>query len=289
MSEEIKRPRKRRVSYLSTFVSITLVLFLVGLFGVLVVNINQIQKYLKENLEVSLYFHEDTRDADIQMIRSQLEDHEAVRNISFVSKEEARIIMQEEMGEEAIDVIGYNPFPSSLKVNFNEAYAVPDSISSFVSEYEESNFVKEVFYQKAFIGNLEKNIRLAGTLILILAIIFLVVVIGLINSTLRLTMFSNRFLIKTMQLIGATGWFIRKPFVFRSVWIGVLGATTAVLLLIVIIWQFSEQLQVYAEYQNYINYLAIFAALYAFAIIITFVASLFAVNKYLRLKIDDLY
>lgn len=284
-----KQPTKRKVSYASTSVSITLVLFLVGIFGLLVFHANQLKDYMKENVQVSIYFVENMREPDIKRIESRLEERPSIDRIKYVSEEEAKELMKKNLGEDAVEVLGYNPYPASLDVYFKADYAHSDTLEQFQSEWEGKPDVREVQYQKALVQNIDKNVRIAGAIVLGLAIIFLIIAIVLINSTIRLSLFAKRFLIKSMQLVGATRWFIRKPFILRSLLHGLIGGIVATLLLMGMLYFAQEQFPFVNVWKGFSFYLMLFPGLILMGVIITGFSSLFAVNKYLKMKLDDLY
>lgn len=282
-------PRKRRVSYIPTIVSITLVLFLLGMFGLLVFYANQLQTYLKENVQVSVLFMEDAHEPDILKLKTSLEREPHVNDVEFISKEEAKAQMKEDLGDNALEILGYNPFPPSLDVYFEAEYAHADSIMAFKQEMEEQQDVKEVYYQETLIKNIDQNVRIAGAVILVLAVIFLLIAIALINSTIRLSLYSKRFLIKTMQLIGATWWFIRKPFILRAVLHGFLGAIFAALLLAGSLYIVKRQFPFITLFQTYEFYAILLGIMMVLGILIAGITSFFSVNKYLRMRLEDLY
>jgi len=281
--------RKRRVSYIPTIVSITLVLFLLGIFGLLVFSANQLQTYLKENVQVSVLFMEDTHEPDILKLKTSLEREPHINDVKFISKEQAKSEMKENLGENALEILGYNPFPPSLDVFFEAEHAQTDSIMAFKQAMEEKQAVKEVYYQETLIENIEQNVRIAGAVILVLAVIFLLIAIAFINSTIRLSLYSKRFLIKTMQLIGATWWFIRKPFILRAVLNGFLGAIFAALLLAGSMYIVKRQFPFINLFQTYEFYAILFGLMMIVGILIAGITSFFSVNKYLRMRLEDLY
>lgn len=284
-----KQPSKRKVSYASTSVSITLVLFLVGIFGLLVYHANQLKDYMKENVQVSIYFVDDVREPDIKRIQSRLEKRSSVDRIQYVSEEEAKKLMRENLGEDAVEVLGYNPYPASLDIYFKADYTHSDTLQQFKNDWEDRSVVREVQYQQALVENIDKNVRIAGAIVLGLAAIFLIIAIALINSTIRLSLFAKRFLIKSMQLVGATRWFIRKPFILRSMLHGLIGAVVAILLLVGVLYGVQDQFPFIDFWKGWPFYTILFPGLIIMGVIITGLSSLFAVNKYLRMKLDDLY
>lgn len=232
---------------------------------------------------------EDAHEPDILKLKTSLEREPHVKEVKFISKEQAKSEMKENLGENALEILGYNPFPPSLDVFFEAEYAQADSIMAFKQAMEEKQAVKEVYYQKTLIENIEQNVKMVGAVILVLAVIFLLIAIAFINSTIRLSLYSKRFLIKTMQLIGATWWFIRKPFILRAVLHGFLSAIFAALLLAGSMYIIKRQFPFLNLFQNYEFYAILFGLMMVLGILIAGITSFFSVNKYLRMRLEDLY
>ncbi len=282
------KPRRKRGSYFSPLVSITLVLFLTGLFSILVVYADRLKDYLKENIQINIIFDDFARDADIVRLQNILENDRRVKETRYISKEEAKKIMMEELGENSIEILGFNPFPPSLEINFYHEYAMIDSIESFKEEMLAYPFVKEVSYQKVILDHIDKNVRIAGMIILAFMIMFLVIAIVLINNTVRLTMYSQRFIIKTMQMVGATKSFIIRPFIIRSISFGLLGGLLANLLVGIVLYGTDRQIPLEELGDVRVNILVAIGIL-VMGVFITGVSSYYSVTKYLKMKLDDLY
>jgi cell division transport system permease protein len=280
--------RRKKASYFSPLVSITLVLFLTGLFGLLIFYADKLKDFLKENVQVSIIFRDDTKEPDIFRIQKMMQNETFIIKTDYVSKDEARKIMIKELGEDAVNILGFNPFPSSLDVYFKASYAQVDSIDAFKVKMEKYPFVKEVSYQRVILENIDKNVKIIATVILGFMLIFLLIAIVLINNTIRLTLFSKRFLIKSMQLVGATQGFIRKPFIIKAINFGILGGVIANILLAVLIYLLNKYLP-YTVIGNFKLNILLALLLIVFGIIITFFSSYFSVKRYLKLKLDDLY
>jgi cell division transport system permease protein len=284
---KIKNKRKR-VSYFSPLISITLVLFLTGLFGFLIIYADRLKDFLKENVQISIIFRDDTKEADIIRIQKMLNDEKNIRLTDYISKDKAREIMTKELGEDAAGILGFNPFPSSLDIFFIADFAQVDSIENFKSRMEKYPIVKEVSYQKVILENIDKNVRIIGTVILSFMIIFLFIAIILINNTIRLNLFSKRFLIKSMQLVGATQSFIKKPFIVKAVNFGILGGFLANCLLATIFIIANKYLP-YPIINNLKINILVGVLLILFGALITFLSSYYSVKRYIKLKLDDLY
>lgn len=281
--------RKLRSSYVTTVISISLVLFLLGIIGLLFLNAHRLSTYVKENLGFTVLVNDNSREAEVQRLQKILNASEFVREANYVSKDEAADIMQEELGEDFVDFLGYNPLLSSIEVKVFAEYANPDSMA--VIENQVLNFpqVKEVYYQKNLLHAVNDNIEKISLVLGGFTILLMVIAIALINNTIRLSVYSRRFLIKTMQLVGATRGFIRKPFLATGILNGLAGATIAIILLSLLIYGLSSELQGMIGFGNIVLVGILFAIVVVLGILITLISTFFAVNKYLRLKADDLY
>ena len=211
-----------------------------------------------------------------------------VKSTDFITKEEAAKILQQDLGEDFVEFLGYNPLLSSIDVHLKADYANVDSISNIETELLKNEEVKEVYYQKSLVDLVNKNVKTIGLVILIFSSL-LIICIALINNSIRLSIYSKRFLIKTMQLVGATQGFIRKPFIVRGVKHGVYGAFIAILLLSGVIYLMQKQIPELIELQDIDLFVTLFVFVIILGVFITFVSTLLAVRKYVRLKTDDLY
>ncbi|PWD99715.1 cell division protein FtsX [Marinilabilia rubra] len=281
--------RKLRSSYVTTVISISLVLFLLGIIGLLFLNAHRLSTYVKENLGFTILVNDNSREAEVQRLQKILNASDFVREANYVSQDEAAEIMQEELGEDFVDFLGYNPLLSSIEVKVFAEYANPDSMA--VIENQVLNFpqVKEVYYQKNLLHAVNDNIEKISLVLGGFTILLMVIAIALINNTIRLSVYSRRFLIKTMQLVGAARGFIRKPFLITGILNGLAGATIAIILLSLLIYGLSNELQGMIGFGNIVLVGILFAIVIVLGILITLISTFFAVNKYLRLKADDLY
>ncbi len=281
--------KRKRVSYASTTISITFVLLLIGLFGLMSFHANQLKDFLKENLQVSIYLLQDTKEPTILQIRSQIQEQPSVTRVSYTSKEEARELMAKNLGQEAGEVLGYNPYPPSLDVYFKSEYARADTIAAFAKNWEEHRLVKDVNYQQVLINNINRYVRISGLVIAGLAVIFGFIAFTLINSTIRLNMYAKRFLIKSMQLVGAGRWFIRKPFILRAMRSGAIGGLLACLFLTILILMARQWFPFIGLKAHTLFYGMLAGFLILAGVLISGIASLVAVNKYLKMRLDDLF
>ena len=274
-----------------------MVLFMMGVFGLLIIYAGQLKDFLRENLQVNVIFYDEAKEADIIRLQKMIENEQYVRQTDYVTKEMARQIMQKELGEDSEAILGFNPFPASLDVYFRSSYATVDSIESFKSRITKYPIVKEVAYQKVLLENLQNYVRFGAIVILTLMIVFLIMAVVLINNTIRLTLYSRRFLIKSMQLVGATQSFIRRPFIIRAVVIGVLGGFIADLLvpaLVFLVFRYYAKPNIAPDLKfsdmldfRVMAFLSLF--LLVFGAFISGISSFYSVKRYLRLKLDELY
>lgn len=289
-NSDIKYQRRRlRTSYFSTILSISLVLFLMGLMGFLLINARRISNNVKENIGFEVILKEEVKEAEIMQFRKSMDASDFVRTTRFISKDEAAKDLEQKIGEDFIKFLGYNPLSSAIEVKLKAEYAHPDSIGWIEKEMTQSPIVKEVFYEKNLVNMVNENVNKISFVLLGFTVLLLIISIALINNTIRLSIYSKRFLIKTMQLVGATPNFIRKPFLFRSMRHGVYSGMIAILLLggsLYLLYNQVPELFVLEDVELF-GILAI--VIIVLGMLISSVSTLIAIGKYLKLKIDDLY
>ncbi len=287
--EESLIGRKLKTSYITTVVSITLVLFVLGLLGLVLVNARMLSNHVKENLGFSIVLADKATNEQINGLMQKIESMPAVKSCQFVSSDDAAKELQEELGEDFISFLGYNPLFPSIDVRLNASYANTDSLKIFEKEVLKNNIVVEVSYQANLVSMVNDNVNKISIALLVFSILLVFIAIALINNTIRLSVFSKRFLIKSMQLVGATQSFIRKPFVVKGVLQGLTGAVLAVTLLAGLIVFAERQIPEIAMLQNLRLVLIIFASITLKGILISWVSTYFAVKKYLGIKTDELF
>lgn len=293
MSQQEKYVKRRlRASSVSTVVSISLVLFMLGLVGLIVLTSEKLSVIVKENIGFSVYLKDNSKEVDIIQIQKYLDAAVYVKTTEFISKEEAVKILREELGNEE-DFLsfldGYNPLPASIDIVLNSQYATPDSIAWIEKELTKSEIVKEVVYSKSLVHLVNENVRKISFFILIFSGLLFIIAIALINNTIRLSIYSKRFLIKTMQLVGATKRFIRKPFVIKGIFHGIYGALIAIILLTGVLYIAQKEIPELIELQDLEIIGTLFIIVIILGILISWISTLLAVRKYLRLKTDELY
>jgi cell division transport system permease protein len=287
--ESSKASRKIKTVYFSTVISIALVLLMTGLLGLILVHAKNLSNYVKENIVLNIILNDSASEADITALQKQIQTNPYVLKTQYISKETAARTLTKDLGEDFVEFLGYNPLLSSLDVYMKAQYANNDSIQLFTQKLSKNPLVKEVVYQRSLINMVNQNIRGIGLVILAFAAILLLIAIALINNTIRLAIYSQRFLIKSMQLVGATKGFIRKPFLGYGILHGLLAGFIAIILLLITLYVAQQQLPEMIILQNWFEFGIVFAAVILTGILISGLSTWFAVSKFLRLKIHNLY
>jgi cell division transport system permease protein len=287
---EEKYYRKRlRSSYITTVVSISLVLFMLGLLGLTILHARKLSDYVKENIGFSIIMKDNIKEAGIIKLQKILDATEYVKSTKYITKEEAAKEFAAELGEDFTSFLGYNPLLPTIEVRFNAEYANNDSLAVIKKKILEDSNVKEVFYQESLVDVVNKNVRKISFILFGFSLLLMVIAIALINNTIRLSVYSKRFLIRSMQLVGATRRFISRPFIMIGILQGVIGAIVAILLLIGIIYIAQRELPELVSLQDIDMFLSLFGMVILSGILISWLSNYFAVRKYIRLKTDSLY
>lgn len=281
--------RKLRSSYATMIISISLVLFLLGIIGFLMLNANRLSVYVKENLGFTVLIKDNSREAEVMRLQKILNAAPYVRVAEYINKEQAADLLRDELGEDFVEFLGYNPLLASIEVKLSAAWANPDSMARIEAQVMGFPEVKEVHYQKNLLQAINENVRRISIILGAFSLLLLLIAMALINNTIRLSVYSRRFLIRTMQLVGATRGFIRKPFLFKSILHGLAGATVAILLLSTVIYGVSNELDGVIGFSDVLMIGVLFGFVVFIGIVFTSVSTFFAVNKYLRLRTDELY
>lgn len=281
--------RKTNTIYISTVISIALVLLMIGLLGLILVHAKNLSNYVKENIVLNIIVNEGAKEVDITALDKQLAANPYVLRTIYVNKDLAARNLTKDLGEDFVEFLGYNPLLPSIDVYMKADYANNASIQTFTSQLSKNPLVKEVIYQKSLIDMVNQNIRGIGLVILAFAGILLIIAVALINNTIRLAIYSQRFLIKSMQLVGATKGFIRKPFLAYGILHGLLAGLIAIILLLLTLYLAQQQVPEMIILRNWFEFIIVFAAVIGIGILISGLSTYFAVSKFLRLKIHDLY
>ncbi len=281
--------RRLQTSSVTVIVSLSLVLFLLSLVGWALMNASKLTEHYKENIGFQVYLKESAGNADIEKLRKELDAAPYVKSAIYKTKEEAAEEMKTETGEDFISFLGYNPLPVSINVNLRYEYANADSVAWIEKEITANRNVREVVYQKVLIENVNDNAEKIGLAIGFFAAILIFISLVLINNTIRLSIYSKRFLIRTMYLVGATQAFIRKPFIWKGVRIGIISGIIAFALLVAWIFTITRYIPELLVLQEENLLAMLFAAIVILGILISGFSSALAVRRYLRLKAEDLY
>ncbi len=290
MAKELKYNRRRlQTSYLSTVIGITLVLYMMGVLGLVILHAKKISDYVKENIGFSIIMNDDVKEADIFMLQKTLDATSYVKQTEYITPEQAANELMEDLGEDFISFLGYNPLLPSIEVKLNAQYANNDSLEVIKNQLLENQNIKEVDYQKSLVHLVNENIKRVGLILLAVSVLFLFIAIALINNTIRLAVYSKRFIIKSMQLVGATQSFIRRPFIAKGVVQGVIAAILTIVLLALTLYWSQKTIPELVDVQNIDLYLLLFGFVLLLGMIIAWISTYFAVRKYLKIKTDYLY
>lgn len=282
--------RRLRTSYITSVISITLVLFLLGFFGLIVLHAKKISTHVKENIQVTVFMKRNANEADILRMKKTLDASDGIKSTKYISSLQAAETFQKEIGEDFLEFLdGENPIHASLQVFLNEDYANVDSLTSISNRISAEESVEEVQFHKDYVQTINDNIAKLSIFFLVFSSLLLLIAIILINNTIRLSIFAHRFIIRTMNLIGATQGFIRKPFIFRGVIQGIISALLSIGLLIAVLFKLSTYAPDLINLTNLDLYLMLFGCVLLVGIIISWWSTFFAVRKYLRMKLDNLY
>lgn len=288
-SENKHSKRRLRSSYLTTIISISLVLFMLGMLGLIILNAKQISNHVKENIGFSIILNEGIKPQEVKHIKDLLDTEPFVKETEFIDPDAAAKEFQEALGEDFVTFIGENPLLPSIDVKLNAAYANPDSLANIGAALMENPKVKEVFYQPDLVEAVNKNMKKISLYLLGFSALLLIIAMALINNTIRLAIYSKRFLIKTMQLVGARHSFIRRPFVMQGIGNGIVAAFIAIGLIVTFLYYLQQQMPELIDFQNIELYGALFIIVIFLGIIISWISTNLAVRKYLRIESGDLY
>ena len=276
-------------SYFSVILSISFVLFLLGVLGLFLINGKKIASHFKEQIAMSIYFKDNAKDIEITQLQKKIQLDSATKSIKFIAKEEAAEKYIRDIGEDFLEFLGYNPLLNSIDINFNSIYVNTTSLEKRKKEIESIDFVDEVVYDSPLVKLLDENIKKITLILLFITSIFVFIAVLLINSSIRLSIYSKRFLIKTMQLVGATKSFVRKPFIWSHVRLGIISSIISLIALTIIIIQLDKylpELNILKE-ANELTFL--FISIISLGIGITALSTFFATQRYLNLKSNSFY
>ncbi|HNR49661.1 MAG TPA: permease-like cell division protein FtsX [Bacteroidia bacterium] len=290
MSDDNKLARKAlRSSYISTVISISLVLFLIGSLGVLLLNAKYLSDYIRENVVLTILLKQDAAEQDIQNLKSQLEGNAYVSSVNYITREQAAEDLQKDLGEDFTTFLGFNPLLPVLEVKLKPEYAEESNLNQLKETVQQKGIVKESYFQESLLNAINKNIRNISLIILGFSLVLFFIAGALINNTIRLSLYAKRLLIKSMKLVGATRNFIRKPFILQGVLQGLYGAIIANLLLVATFYYAKTQIPEIIAFENPMNLGIVMAIVVFLGIFISGMSTYFAVNKYLRQRTEDIF
>jgi len=290
MTEDFKDARKtQRNSRFSTVISISLSLFITGMLGVLLLHAHKLGTYVRENIEVSLILKPETDSVEAAQFLKNLQASPAIRSAVYISKEEAVKLLQQDLGEDFINFLGYNPLYGSIELSFNAGFTDELMIRRFVDSMRNQPLVSEVQYQPSLVDSINRNVRTISWILLGFSILLVLVAIALINNTIRISLYARRLLIKSMLLVGATKGFILKPFLVKSIWNGLVSGVIAIVLLSGLLYFATLKIPELGLIQDLtlVGYVA--AGLILFGMLLSFICTWLAVNRYLRYRTTQLY
>ncbi len=288
--KEGKIKNKVRGAYLTSLVSISMVLLLLGIVGWMILGASFLSNYVKENICFSLIIKNDVREADIKQYQKTLDAKNFIKATEYITKEDAANSLQEELGEDFISTLGYNPLSATLNVYLIADYAHPDSIAKIENFFlTESDIVEELAYQHNLLGLINDNINKISLVLLVFSAALLVISLALINNTVRLMIFSKRFIINSMRLVGAKRSFIRKPFLISGALQGFFSSLIAIAILSAIFYFVNKHIGEVVSLIDPLIIVSLYAILIIIGMLLTSISTYFSVNKYLKLKTSNLY
>jgi cell division transport system permease protein len=280
---------KLRSSYVTLVVSVSLVLFLLGILGLVLINARELSDYFRESLSFSVMLDDDAKEADIRMLQKDLDAKAYVKSTEYISKDEAAAKMKEELGEDFISFLGDNPLPPSIDVYLLSNYTHPDSVAKIEKYILLYPFVKEVFYQESLLFLINENVNKISLFLLIISSFLFLIALTIINNTIRLSIYSKRFIIRTMQLVGATRSFIRRPFLIQSAFHGFISALVALILLLGLLYLIEKEFFMMFTFESTRLLLLLGAVIIFIGVLINLISTYFSVNRYLGISEDKLY
>jgi cell division transport system permease protein len=291
MSKSFERYQKRKLisSYFSVVLSIGLVLFLLGVLGLLVLNTKKLADHFKEQIKISVFLKDNAKEVEVDQLQKSLVMSDYTKSAVYVSKEEAAEVHSAEIGENFLDFLGYNPLKNSIDVALKADFVSTEQVEEIASELAKKDYVEEVSYDKPLIALLTDNVKRISFWILIASAIFTLIAVLLINSSIRLSIYSKRFIIKTMQMVGATKRFIRRPFIWTNIKLGMLGSLIALMALGAVLYYVDMNFPELNLLQDFMILSILFVSVFVLGVLISLISTYFATQRFLNLRTDDLY
>ena len=291
MSEKSSSKRRVAGSYFMSMMSIALVLFLLGVFALLMMHAQKLSNHIRENIGFEIIMNSNVKESNILKLQKELDAMPAVKSTEYITKDEAMRRLSEDLGEDFMQWLGNeeNPLLPSIDVRFNAAWANNDSIMVIQNQLRKNPDIKEIYYQKSLVGVINQNVRRIGIALVAASLILLIIAITLIRNTIRLSIYSKRFLVRSMQLVGATPAYIRRPFIRSGITQGFFGALLADLLLALLLYGLNQRLPELALVQDYKIVVGILVGIICLGILLGGLSTRLALRKYLHADIDRLY
>ncbi|HQX03649.1 MAG TPA: permease-like cell division protein FtsX [Flavobacterium sp.] len=291
MASSFEKYQKRRLisSYFSVVLSVFLVLFLLGILGLFVINSKKISNDFKEEIPMSVYFKDNANDSVLKSFGTMLKESAFVKTDTFVSKEMAASKHKDIIGEDFMQFLGFNPLQNSYDINLKADFVQADSIKTIEQKFKENKFISDIVYDKHLVDLVNDNVKKITFWILVITGFLALIAVLLINSSMRLSIYSNRFIIKTMQMVGATKSFIRKPFIMRSIKLGVVGALLAIVAIIGVLFYIDTNFPKLGILDDQLMIGAVLLGVLVLGVLISWFSTFFATQKFLNLRTDDLY
>ncbi|WP_299337417.1 permease-like cell division protein FtsX [uncultured Psychroserpens sp.] len=291
MSTSFDRYQKRKLisSYFSVVISIALVLFLLGCLGLLVLNAKKVADHFREQVVVTIYLNDSAKEVEVNQLQKSLAMAEYTKDAKYVSKEEAAQIVKSDIGEDFMEFLGANPLQNSIDVYLKADYVTNETLDGITSELANKAFIEDIKYDNDLVEIMNNNVKKITFWVLILSALFTLIAVLLINSSIRLAVYSKRFIIKTMQMVGATKRFIRRPFVFKSIQLGIIGAIVALIGMGVVLYYLNITFPELELLQKPVLIGALFIGVFLLGILITWISTFIATQRFLNLKTDQLY
>ena len=291
MSASFEKFQKRRVitSYFSVVLSIFLVLFLLGVLGLFVINSKRLSDNFKEEIAMTVFFKTEATDSVIKAFNSELKTAKFAKSFEYVSKEKAAEKHMKVIGEDFMQFLGVNPLQNSFDIHLKADYITNEGIAKIENRLRKNDMIADIVYDKQLVTLVNDNIKNISMWILIVSCVFALVSVLLINSSLRLSIYANRFIIKTMQMVGATKSFIRKPFIQRSVYLGLIGSALAIVALIGVLIYIQTTFPSLGILEDKLAIAIVLVGVLVLGVVITWISTFFATQRFLNLRTDDLY
>ncbi len=280
---------KIKSSTFSIVISMSLVLFLLGILGFLLINANNLSNQVKQNIGFSVMIKENVKDVDVLQLQKLIDSKAYSLETNWVRKEDAATQLQEQLGEDFIAFLGYNPLLESIDIKLKASYANLDSMLVLQKELQKNEYIHEVFYQKDLAEKINDNVRKMSVFLLSFCILLFIISFTLINNTIRLSVYSKRFLIRTMKLVGATNKFIKSPFLSDSIYSGMYSALIAICMLLAIFQFVQSDMPDFLNIHDLKSMGFIFGSIFVAGILFAWLSTFFALRKYLRIKESEIY